>query len=233
MFRRGISIGILYFALVIPQSAAALVAEPVKIDTGLIAGVTHAGVDIFKGIPYAAPPVGALRWCAPQPPPAWSGVRAADRFGFMCVQVPRPSSLGPTVNPAGMSEDCLTLNVFRPKEATGPLPVMVWIHGGGFTSGASSVPSYHGEAFARGGVVLVSINYRLGRLGVFAHPALTAENADDGRLGNYGLMDQIAALQWVARNIAAFGGDPTRIQFLAPGLRSHDWGRTRGPARLQ
>lgn len=211
MFRHGISIVLLSLTLAIPPSADAQVTEPLKIDTGLIAGVTHDGVDFFKGIPYAAPPVGDLRWRAPQPAVAWSGVRAADRFGSDCMQVPRPSSLVNSANPAAMSEDCLTLNVFRPEGNTDPLPVMVWIHGGGFTSGSSSVPSYDGEAFARGGVVLVSINYRLGRLGVFAHPALTAENADNGRLGNYGLMDQIAALQWVARNIATFDGDPGNV----------------------
>ena len=110
-----------------------------------------------------------------------------------------------------MSEDCLTLNVFRPTAATRPLPVMVWIHGGGLRSGAASQPLYDGGAFARGGVVLVSLNYRLGRLGFFVHPALVRENADGGRLGNYGLMDQIAVLQWVQRNIAAFGGDPAKV----------------------
>ena len=182
-----------------------------RIDSGLIAGVTRDGVDMFKGIPYAAPPVGPLRWRAPQPAPAWSGVRAADRFGFMCVQRPRAAEAARATHAPTMSEDCLTLNVFRPQGATGPLPVMVWIHGGGFTSGASSIPSYDGQAFARAGVVLVSINYRLGRLGVFAHPALSAENADDGRLANYGLMDQIAALEWVAGNIAAFGGDADNV----------------------
>lgn len=206
MVRHGISILLLHLALAVPLSAGAQHTEPLRIDTGLVTGVTLNGVDHFKGIPYAAPPVGELRWRAPQPPPTWSGIRAADRFGSMCVQ-----RLGNPVNAMSMSEDCLTLNVFTPKGATGALPVMVWIHGGGFTRGAASVPSYNGEALARGGVVFVSINYRLGRLGVFAHPALTAENADAGRLANYGLMDQIAALQWVAQNIAAFGGDPTNV----------------------
>jgi para-nitrobenzyl esterase len=195
----------------LPASALTETSPPRRIDSGLLAGITRDGVDRFMGIPYAAPPVGALRWRAPQPAPAWSGVRNADRFGDMCMQVPRPSSLGSAASPQGMSEDCLTLNVFRPAAADGPLPVMVWIHGGGFTSGSSAIASYDGSAFARGGVVLVSINYRLGRLGVFAHPALTAENADDGYLANYGLMDQIAALRWVADNIATFGGDPENV----------------------
>ncbi len=208
---RAVRIALVKTVLVWPLATTAQVTEPVKIDTGLITGTTHDGVNVFKGIPYAAPPVGELRWRAPQPAAAWFGIRVADRFGFVCVQVPRASGAGNPLKPEDMSEDCLTLNVFAPTDPKGPLPVMVWIHGGGFTSGSSSVPSYDGEAFARGGVALVSINYRLGRLGVFAHPALTAENADDGRLANYGLMDQIAALQWVARNIAAFGGDPNNV----------------------
>ena len=211
MFRHFIGVIVLAVAITIPGSVGAQTTPPLKIDTGLLTGATHDGVDVYKGIPYAAPPVGALRWRAPQPAAVWAGIRIADRFGFTCVQVQRPSGPGNIVKPEDMSEDCLTLNVFRPQGATGPLPVMVWIHGGGFTVGSSSVPSYDGEAFARDGVVLVSINYRLGRLGVFAHPALTAENADGGRLANYGLMDQIAALKWVARNIAAFGGDPKNV----------------------
>ena len=211
MSRRWIGLVLTILLLATAPDTHAQVTKPVEIDTGLITGVTQDGVDVFKGIPYAAPPVGDLRWRAPQRATAWSGVRAADRFGFVCVQMPRPAGFGPAVQPTDMSEDCLTLNVFTPHGARAPLPVMVWIHGGGFTRGSSSVPSYDGQAFARGGVVLVSINYRLGRLGVFAHPALTAENADNGRLANYGLMDQIAALQWVSRNIAAFGGDPNNV----------------------
>lgn len=211
MFRHEVSIVLLYLIFAIQQSAHAQVTEPLKIEAGMISGVQHDEVEVFKGIPYAAAPVGDFRWRAPQRAPSWTGVRAADRFGFVCMQVPRPTSLGKTVKHEDMSEDCLNLNVFKPKDATGPLPVIVWIHGGGFTALSSSLPGYDGKAFARGGVVMVSINYRLGRLGVFAHPALTAENADDGRLANYGLMDQIAALQWVQRNIAAFGGDPKNV----------------------
>jgi para-nitrobenzyl esterase len=188
-------------------------AQPVQTDAGPVAGITADGVESFKGIPYAAPPVGALRWRAPQPVARWSGVRRAAAFGAPCMQPLRndgPSRIGR----AAMSEDCLTLNVFRPAGATKsarPLPVMVWIHGGGLRTGAASLPIYDGAAFARGGVVLVSFNYRLGRLGFFVHPALVEENADGGRLGSYGLMDQIAALQWVRRNIAAFGGDPGNV----------------------
>jgi para-nitrobenzyl esterase len=180
----------------------------VKVDSGLVSGVSAEGVEIFKGIPFAAPPVGALRWRAPQPARSWTGVRAADHYGPMCMQPLQ--QFGRTLKAEQMSEDCLTLNVFRPVHAQ-KLPVMMWIYGGGLTSGASSLPVYDGTNFARGGVILVSINYRLGRLGVFAHPALTAEDADSGRLGNYALMDQIAALEWVRRNIAAFGGDPNRV----------------------
>jgi para-nitrobenzyl esterase len=195
-------------AIACALTGSATAAEAVKIDTGLVSGVSADGVESFKGIPFAAPPIGALRWRAPQPARSWNGVRAADRFGPMCMQPLK--QYGRTLTAGQMSEDCLTLNVFRPEHATN-LPVMVWIYGGGLTSGASSFPVHDGTTFARGGVILVSINYRLGPLGVFAHPALTAENADHGRLGNYAVMDQIAALQWVRRNIKAFGGDPTRV----------------------
>jgi para-nitrobenzyl esterase len=191
-------------------AGAAELTLPVRTDSGLVTGLNQDGVEAFKGIPYAAPPVGALRWRAPQPATPWKGTRAADAFGKICFQPERAESPLGALARANMSEDCLTLNVFRPAGAR-RLPVMVWIHGGALVTGASSLPTYDGAAFARGGVVLVSINYRLGRLGIFAHPALTAENADRGRLANYALMDQIAALQWVKRNIAAFGGDPGNV----------------------
>lgn len=191
--------------------AAAQVTKPIKIDTGEVTGILANGVESFKGIPFAAPPVGKLRWRAPQPAAPWQGVKAADKFGFICPQLPRPAGFGPEVKLSDMSEDCLTINVYRPAGVRGKIPVIVWIYGGGLTAGASSLPTYSGDAFVRNGVMLVSFNYRLGRLGVFAHPALTAENADGGKLGNYLLMDQIAALQWVKRNIAAFGGDPDNV----------------------
>ena len=181
--------------------------KPVALDTGLVTGLEHEGVEFFKGIPYAAPPVGSLRWRAPQPAAPWQGVRAATAFGKSCPQSLRPEK---PLKLEDVSEDCLTLNVWRPVGAS-RLPVMVWIHGGGLTEGSSAFTSSDGTAFARGGVMLVAINYRLGRLGLFAHPALTKENADGGRLANYGLMDQIAALAWVKRNIAAFGGDPNNV----------------------
>jgi para-nitrobenzyl esterase len=153
--------------------------------------------------------VGALRWRAPQPIAAWHGVRSAAEFGSPCLQV-NPTGPGATGSPPP-SEDCLYLNVWRPARARGALPVMVWIYGGGLLNGASSLPLYDGSQFARRGVILVSFNYRLGRFGIFAHPALSREAADGGRIANYGLMDQIAALEWVQRNIRAFGGDPHRV----------------------
>jgi len=177
-------------------------------DSGKVAGARDGQVESFKGIPYAAPPVASLRWRAPQPVQPWAGLRAAQAFGPSCMQPLRTPGNG--ITRATMSEDCLTLNVFRPVGAR-HLPVMVWIYGGSLITGSSALPIYDGAAFARGGVILVSINYRLGNFGYFVHPALTRENADGGRLGNYGLMDQIAALKWVRRNIAAFGGDPANV----------------------
>jgi len=181
--------------------------DTVRIDTGALKGVTADGVTSFKAIPYAAPPVGPLRWRPPAPAPAWSDVRDASRYGAICMQkIVKDNGVGP--GPA--SEDCLTLNVFAPVGAK-HLPVMVWIHGGGLVNGSATADLYDGSALARQGVVLVSINYRLGRFGFFAHPALTAEAGGHGDLANYGLMDQVAALQWVKRNIAAFGGDPRKV----------------------
>jgi para-nitrobenzyl esterase len=161
------------------------------------------GIATFLGIPYAAPPVRALRWRAPQPPEAWNGIRAADEFGSDCVQH--------TSSDRAQSEDCLYLNIWTPAGALGQhLSVMVWIHGGGLSFGSAAVSIYDGAELARQRVVIVSINYRLARFGFFAHPALTAEDPG-GLLGNYGLMDQIAALLWVQRNIAAFGGNPADV----------------------
>jgi para-nitrobenzyl esterase len=180
-----------------------------QIDSGAIEGVMHDSVIAFKGIPYAAPPVGALRWKAPQPAPKWAGVRQAKQYGNDCMQEPFPSDAAPLgTKPA---EDCLVLNVWKPAHnAAKKLPVMVWIYGGGFVNGGSSPAVYDGSQFAKQEVILVSFNYRVGRFGFFAHPALTQENPD-GVLGNYGFMDQIAALQWVKRNIDAFGGDPDNV----------------------
>lgn len=186
-------------------------AQGVAVDGGTISGTTEAGVSVFKGIPFAAPPVGPLRWRAPQPVPQWSGVRPAIAYGPDCMQAPFPSDAAPLGT--APSEDCLTLNVWHPATTAGkPRPVLVWIYGGGFVNGGSSPAVYDGTAFARQGVVFVSFNYRLGRFGFFAHPALSA--AKEGPLGNYGFLDQMAALQWVKRNIAAFGGDPAQVTLM-------------------
>ncbi len=178
--------------------------------SGKVEGAASGGVEVFKGIPFAAPPVGTLRWRAPQPAANWKGARPATAFGPDCMQEPFPRDDAPlTTTP---SEDCLYVNVWRPVGSQGKkLPVMVWIYGGGFVNGGSSPDIYDGSAFAKGGVIYVSFNYRLGRFGFFGHPALTAENADKGLLGNYGYMDQVAALKWVRANIAAFGGDPDQV----------------------
>ena len=177
----------------------ALAAPQVTIAQGTLAGASDGGVDSYKNIPYVAPPVGALRWQAPQPGPHWSGARDATAFGPICPQHPTEGMIARANLP--QSEDCLSLNVWTP--GRNKLPVMVWIYGGGFTQGGASVPLFNGSALARRGVVLVSLNYRVGRLGFFPHPEL----AD----ANFGLLDQIAALKWVKANVAAFGGDPDNV----------------------
>ncbi len=199
------------FALALAIGTAAG-AAPVTIKTaqGALTGDASDGVASFKGIPFAAPPVGKLRWMPPMPAASWKGARAATVFGPVCPQ-PVTGSAGGGVD-AGMpqSEDCLTLNIYAPAGAKAA-PVMVWLHGGGHHIGASSLPYYDGTSFAKRGVVLVAVNYRLGPLGYFAHPALTAEAKPDAPLANYGAMDQQAALKWVQANIAAFGGDPGNV----------------------
>ncbi|HMD39091.1 MAG TPA: carboxylesterase family protein [Candidatus Acidoferrum sp.] len=183
----------------------------VKTDGGAVEGTTSVDgkVQIFKGIPFAAPPVGALRWKEPQPAAKWEGVRKAAEFGPRCMQGPIYGDMG--FRDAGPSEDCLYLNVWTPKAAAdAKLPVMVWIHGGGFQAGATSEGRQDGEALAHKGVVVVSMNYRLGIFGFFSHPELQKESPHHAS-GNYGLLDQTAALQWVKKNVAAFGGDPDRV----------------------
>ncbi len=190
----------------VAATAEAATAPVVTTSAGALRGAAQGDIVVFRGIPFAAPPVGALRWRPPQPPAAWDGVRDATKFGPACPQILRPGA--PELP---QSEDCLTLNVYAPATAPqGGLPVMVWIHGGGFTQGAGSLPAYDGTSFARQGVVLVTLNYRLDRLGRFGHPALTRAQAGEG-LANYGLMDQVQALGWVRDNIAAFGGDPQQV----------------------
>lgn len=188
--------------------------DAVRIGTGLIAGkrVGDDGqVRVYKGIPFAAPPVGKLRWQPPQPPAAWEGMRACTEFGSVCPQNPYPAGSIYAQPPQPQSEDCLYLNVWTAADKAGEKrPVMVWIHGGALMRGSGSLGVYDGESLARKGVVLVTINYRLGPFGYFAHPALSHESPQ-GSSGNYGVLDQIAALTWVQRNIAALGGDPGRV----------------------
>lgn len=178
------------------------------VEGGRLHGVARDGVVSFKGIPYAAPPVGRLRWRPPQAAAHWQGMREAVDFGHDCMQALQPGDQAElTTQPA---EDCLFLNVWRPDTTARKLPVMVWLHGGAFVNGGSSPPIYSGEPFARSGVVFVSVNYRLGRFGFFGFPALSQEYPAEPK-GNYGYMDQIAALQWIKRNIVAFGGDPANV----------------------
>ncbi|REC95216.1 carboxylesterase/lipase family protein [Kushneria indalinina] len=192
----------------------------VDIDSGALRGRHALNVTAFKGIPYAAPPVADNRWRAPQPVQPWQGVRDATHFGADCMQRPDPGDAAPLgVTP---SEDCLYLNVWAPSDAIpepeaerAPTdrPVLVWIHGGGYVNGGTSAPVYDGSAFARDDVILVSLNYRLGRFGFFAHPALSREQQGK-TLANYAIMDQLAALNWIQRNIGAFGGDADNVTLM-------------------
>ncbi len=198
---------------------AAATPPVVALDSGRIVGEAAGDILIFRGVPYAAPPVGELRWQVPKKAPPWSGVRDATKFGLPCPQastegIPDITKYGGAPEPT--SEDCLTLNVWAPTHAS-HAPVMVWIHGGSGKIGAGSLPFYDGSSFAQDGVILVTINYRLGHLGSFIHPALIAEAGQER--GAFALMDQIAALQWVKRNIAAFGGDPGNVT-----IAGESWG---------
>jgi para-nitrobenzyl esterase len=191
----------------------AAVADPVRTAGGLVSGASGADptVRVYKGIPYAAPPVGALRWKAPQAAAVWKGVRAGTEFSAPCMQEPyAQTSIYYTPLP-NVSEDCLYLNVWTAAASAGEKrPVMVWIHGGAYTRGSGETPTYNGEVLAPKGAVVVTINYRLGIFGFLAHPELTKES-DVKSSGNYGLLDMVAALEWVKKNIAAFGGDPGRV----------------------
>ena len=204
----GTALAFLLLAMTLPRSASA--DNQVKIDCGVLEGMGGArpGVRVFEGIPFAAPPVGELRWAEPRPVAPWDGVRKATEFGPRAMQGAIFSDM--IFRDKGPSEDCLYLNVWTPAGgAKDGLPVMVWIYGGGLQAGSSSEPRQDGEDLARKGVVVVSMNYRLGVFGFFSHPDLSRESGHGS--GNYGLMDQIAALQWVQRNIAAFGGDPGNV----------------------
>ncbi len=185
------------------------VPDLVKVETGQLKGTPSAGVVAFKGIPYAAPPVGDLRWKAPKPAPRWKGVRAATEFGARCMQASIYSDM--QFHDSGPSEDCLYLNVWTPApSAKAHLPVMVWVYGGGFGAGATSEGRQNGQNLAKKGVVVVSMNYRLNVFGFFATAEL-AKESDRNAAGNYGLLDQVAALEWVHKNISSFGGDPANV----------------------
>ena len=209
-------------------SGAGPAAPVVKVAQGALEGVRQGGSDAFLGIPYAAPPVGDLRWKAPRPAAGWSSVRGAGHFGASCWQSVSAKGFGPWTHEyvvdGPVSEDCLFLNVWTPARPGARRPVLVWFHGGGFSQGSGSVPIYDGAALAAEGVVVVTVNYRLGVLGFFAHPELTRE-ATGAATGNFGLMDMIAALKWVRANAAAFGADPDAITIAgqsAGGMAVHD-----------
>lgn len=186
--------------------AFAVRAEPVQVTGGKVEGAPVGAMTRYLGIPFAAPPVGELRWRAPQPVVPWSGVKQASSFAPACAQTAAWITLP-------KSEDCLYLNVWTPAPSTGKLPVIVWIHGGGYYGGTAAQPLYDGANLARRGAVVVTVNYRLGIWGFFSHPELTAESPDHVS-GNQGIQDQIAALRWVKQNIAAFGGDPGRVTIM-------------------
>lgn len=197
-------------------AASAAIQDPVKLDTGMISGIAGQTPEmrIYKGIPFAAAPVGNLRWRAPQGASHWDGVRKADQFGPVCMQAGGGGQK--------TSEDCLYLNVWTSAKSPGDKrPVMVWIYGGGNNTGSGSQPGYDGEALAKKRPVIVTLNYRLGAFGFLAHPELTKES-DRRASGNYGLMDQIAALQWVQKNIAAFGGNPKNVTVFGESAGSVD-----------
>jgi len=194
----------------------------VATEAGQVSGVTSNAVSSFKGIPFAAPPIGDLRWRPPQPAAHWQGVRTANTYGNDCMQKPIASDAAPLG--AAPAEDCLYLNVWKPSAVAGKRPVLVWIYGGGFMNGGASPPVYSGDQLAEKDVVVVSFNYRVGRFGFFAHPQLTKEQSSTEAVGNYGFMDQVAALQWVKRNIASFGGDPDNVTIVgesAGGMSIH------------
>lgn len=199
---RGIALILL---AVLPVNAALADITEAKVTGGAVSGVVNDGISVFKGIPFAAPPVGDLRWKAPAPVKAWSGVKQADAFAKACMQAPNTQG-----NTAPVSEDCLYLNVWTPaKAANAKLPVIVWIHGGGYVGGSTSIPLYDGTGYARKGVVLVSLAYRLGPYGFMASPELSRESGHGS--GDYGILDLVAGLKWVQKNAAAFGGDPGNV----------------------
>ncbi|MEO5924163.1 MAG: carboxylesterase family protein [Bryobacteraceae bacterium] len=195
------------FALLTLLASVGL-ADTAKTANGTVSGTVEEGIAIYRGIPFAAPPVGDLRWRAPQPASNWKDVRSADKYAAPCVQGNGGAAKG---KGTPSSEDCLYLNVWTPaKSSSERLPVMVWIYGGGFTGGSTSAPSQTGEQLAKKGVVVVAVAYRVGAMGFLAHPALSAESKDHVS-GNYGMLDMVAGLQWVQKNIAGFGGNPGKV----------------------
>jgi para-nitrobenzyl esterase len=187
-------------------------AATVKTRLGQVQGIVENGIAAFKGIPYAAPPIGNMRWREPKPAAPWSGLRQANAYSAACIQVPGLSAENGG-DPGRLSEDCLYLNIWTPRaDHLAKLPVIVWIHGGAYVFGAGGLPVYDGQPMAKKGAVFVSVNYRLAQLGFFAHPALEKENP--GGVTNFGLLDQITALKWVQANIAAFGGDPGNVTIM-------------------
>src|SRR3984957_8254688 len=212
-------------------SIATLSAATVQLDAGAISGISAPSgeVQVYKGVPDAAAPVGNLRWREPQPAAHWDGVRKADQFGAMCMQAaPRAAAIPPK-----MSEDCLFLNIWTAATSNSDRrPVMVWIHPGGYQTGSGSTPGFDGEGLARKGVVLVTINYRLGVLGFFSHPELTKESGHHAS-GNYALMDQVAALRWVQKNITGFGGDPQRVTVFGDSAGSSSISNLMGSPRAK
>lgn len=199
---------LLIWTLVLATITGIAFGKPVITSSGAIEGRREGSLIVYKGVPFAQPPIGDLRWREPQPAEHWTGVRPADKFAPACMQtgVSMPGEAAPTV-----SEDCLYLNIWAPANgSSAPLPVIVWIYGGGYINGSASMPLYHGDRLARKGVIVITIAYRLGVLGFLAYPELTRESPHHSS-GNYGLMDQIAALEWVRQNASAFGGDPQRV----------------------
>jgi para-nitrobenzyl esterase len=197
-------------AVLVASALPVLAADRVKTANGVVEGMTESsGIHVFRGLPFAAPPLGDLRWREPQPVKDWTGVRPATRFGNQCMQ--RRVFNDMVFRSSGVSEDCLYLNVWTPAaSASERRPVLVYFYGGGYVAGDGSEPRYDGESMARKGIVALTVNYRLGVFGFFAHPELTKESPHHAS-GNQGLLDQAAALQWVQKNIAAFGGDPAKV----------------------
>lgn len=201
--RKNFSIAVLFSFIVIGSGCSHQQPKPVKVEEGLIQGLYEGDLTVFKGVPFAAPPVGELRWSAPRPGEKWEGVRQATEFA--------PGPVQGQDFPFGKSEDCLYLNIWTPaKSSKDRIPVFVWIHGGGFNAGSASESLFYGDMVAKKGVVLVCIAYRVGWLGFLAHPELSAENQNHVS-GNYGLLDMIAGLQWIKKNIEVFGGDPNKV----------------------